>query len=226
MSSISPIATKHFASRINQLRCDYLDAPVSGGGVGARAASLTIMVGGPKAAFQKVRPLLELMGRNIILVGGNGDGQTTKVANQIIVSLTIEVVTLLFTSRIDSDPAKVCQALMDGLASSCFLEVRGERMVKRNFDPSFAIARHQTDLNLALARARELGIRLPNISAYDIIEKPISDGKPRYGVERALEQSRDFEQAVRLARNRSQPRCWPHRATAPDHGNGARRPAQ
>jgi 2-hydroxy-3-oxopropionate reductase len=164
MSSISPIATKAFARRINELGCDYLDAPVSGGEVGAKAASLTIMVGGPQGAFDKVWPLLELMGKNITLVGGNGDGQTTKVANQIIVALNIEAVgeALLFASKAGADPAKVRQALMGGFASSRILEVHGERMVKRTFDPGFRIELHQKDLNLALQGARALGVALPN----------------------------------------------------------------
>ena len=139
MSSISPIATKEFAKKVNALGCDYLDAPVSGGEVGAKAASLTIMVGGPEAAFERVKPLFEKMGKNITLVGGNGDGQTTKVANQIIVALTIEAVAeaMLFASKAGADPAKVRQALMGGFASSRILEVHGERMVKRTFDPGF-----------------------------------------------------------------------------------------
>ena len=142
MSSISPIATKDFARRINALGCDYLDAPVSGGDVGARAASLTIMVGGPAQAFETVKPIFELMGKNITLVGGNGDGQTTKVANQIIVALTIEAVgeALVFAAKAGADPARVRQALMGGFASSRILEVHGERMVKRNFAPGFRIA--------------------------------------------------------------------------------------
>ncbi|OCC00286.1 2-hydroxy-3-oxopropionate reductase [Labrys sp. WJW] len=164
MSSISPIATKRFARRINELGCDYLDAPVSGGEVGAKAASLTIMVGGPEAAFERAKPLFEKMGKNITLVGGNGDGQTTKVANQIIVALTIEAVgeALLFASKAGADPAKVRQALMGGFAASRILEVHGDRMVKRTFDPGFRIALHQKDLNLALDGARTLGIALPN----------------------------------------------------------------
>ena len=167
MSSISPIATKGFAERINALGCDYLDAPVSGGEVGAKAASLTIMVGGPQAAFDRVRPLFEAMGKNITLVGGNGDGQTTKVANQIIVALTIEAVAegLLFASKAGADPAKVRQALMGGLATSRILEVHGERMIKRTFDPGFRIELHQKDLNLALQGARSLGVSLPNTAA-------------------------------------------------------------
>ncbi len=164
MSSISPIATKEFARRVNELGCDYLDAPVSGGEVGAKEASLTIMVGGPERAFEKVRPLFEKMGRNVTLVGGNGDGQTTKVANQIVVALTIEAVgeALLFASKAGADPAKVRQALMGGFASSRILELHGKRMVERSFDPGFRIELHQKDLNLALQGARALGLSLPN----------------------------------------------------------------
>ena len=157
MSSISPIETKQFAKRINELLCEYLDAPVSGGEVGAKNATLTIMVGGSEDTFNKVKPLFELMGKNITLVGGNGDGQTCKVANQIIVALTIEAVgeALLFAS-------KVRQALMGGFASSKILEIHGERMIKRTFDPGFRIELHQKDLNLALSGARALGLSLPN----------------------------------------------------------------
>jgi 2-hydroxy-3-oxopropionate reductase len=163
MSSISPIETKRFAARVNALGCDYLDAPVSGGEVGAKAATLTIMVGGPQAAFDRVKPLLDAMGKNVTLVGGNGDGQTTKVANQIIVALTIEAVgeALLFASRAGADPVRVRQALLGGFAASRVLEVHGERMIKRTFAPGFRIALHQKDLNLALTGARALGISLP-----------------------------------------------------------------
>jgi 2-hydroxy-3-oxopropionate reductase len=164
MSSISPIETKKFAAQINKLGCEYIDAPVSGGEVGAKNAALTIMVGGTEAAFAKVKPLFELMGKNITLVGGNGDGQTCKVANQIIVALTIEAVgeALLFASKAGADPAKVRQALMGGFASSKILEVHGERMIKRTFNPGFRIELHQKDLNLALSGARALHISLPN----------------------------------------------------------------
>jgi 2-hydroxy-3-oxopropionate reductase len=163
MSSISPFATRTFAQRINALGCDYLDAPVSGGEVGAKAATLTIMVGGPAAAFERVKPLFELMGKNITLVGANGDGQTCKIANQIIVALTIAAVgeALVFASKAGADPMRVRQALMGGFAASRILEVHGERMIKRTFQPGFRIRLHQKDLNLALAGARELGIALP-----------------------------------------------------------------
>ena len=164
MSSISPIETKAFAQRINELGCQYLDAPVSGGEVGAKAGTLTIMVGGEQAAFDQVKPLFELMGKNITLVGGNGDGQTCKVANQIIVALNIEAVAeaLLFASKAGADPSRVREALMGGFASSKILEVHGERMVKRTFDPGFRIELHQKDLNLALSNARAMGLSLPN----------------------------------------------------------------
>ena len=163
MSSISPTATKTFAQKIHALGADYIDAPVSGGEVGAKAASLTIMCGGDPAVFERVKPLLEKMGKNITLVGGNGDGQTTKVANQIIVALNIAAVgeALLFASKAGADPAKVRQALMGGFAASRVLEVHGERMVKRTFNPGFRIALHQKDLNLALQGAKELGVALP-----------------------------------------------------------------
>ncbi len=164
MSSISPVETKEFAEKINALGCSYLDAPVSGGEVGAKAGTLTIMVGGDQTIFDKVKTLFELMGQNITLVGKNGDGQTCKVANQIIVALTIEAVAeaLLFASKAGADPAKVREALMGGFASSKILEIHGERMIKRTFDPGFRITLHQKDLNLALSNARKLQMALPN----------------------------------------------------------------
>jgi 2-hydroxy-3-oxopropionate reductase len=163
MSSIDPIATRGFAQKIKALGCDYLDAPVSGGEVGAKAASLTIMVGGEPEAFERVKPLLQLMGKNITLVGGPGDGQVCKVANQIIVALNIAAVgeALVFASKAGADPARVREALMGGFASSRILEVHGERMIKRTFNPGFRIALHQKDLNLALQGARALGVALP-----------------------------------------------------------------
>lgn len=165
MSSISPTATKDFAARIQALGGEYLDAPVSGGEVGAKQATLTIMVGGAPAAFERAQPLFAAMGKNVTLVGeGNGAGQTCKVANQIIVALTIEAVgeALVFAAKAGADPAKVRQALMGGLATSRILELHGERMIKRTFDPGFRIALHQKDLNLALQTGRELGVALPN----------------------------------------------------------------
>ena len=165
MSSISPTATKDFAARIREKGGDYLDAPVSGGEVGAKNAALTIMIGGPQAAFDRAKPLFDLMGKNITLVGTeNGAGQTCKVANQIIVALNIEAVAeaLTFAAKAGADPAKVREALMGGFAASKILEVHGERMIKRTFNPGFKIKLHQKDLNLALQAGRDLGVALPN----------------------------------------------------------------
>ena len=199
MSSISPIATKAFAKKINALGCDYLDAPVSGGEVGAKNATLSIMVGGPEAVFARIKPLFELMGKNITLVGGNGDGQTAKVANQIIVALNIEAVAeaLLFAARAGADPARVRLALMGGFAASKILEVHGERMIKRTFDPGFRIALHQKDLNLALGTARELGVSLPNTAmAQELFNACAAHGGKAWdhsAMVKALEKMSNFE---------------------------------
>ena len=199
MSSISPVATKDFAKRINALGCDYLDAPVSGGEVGAKNASLSIMVGGDEAVVDRVMPVFAAMGKNITRVGGNGDGQTCKVANQIVVALTIEAVAegLLFAAKAGADPAKVRQALMGGLATSRILEVHGERMIKRTFDPGFRIELHQKDLNLALSSARAIGVSLPNTAtAQELFNSCVAQGGKAWdhsGMVRALEKLADFE---------------------------------
>jgi len=199
MSSISPLETKRFAERIYSFGSDYLDAPVSGGQVGAQAATLTIMVGGNQQPFERARPFFELMGRHITLVGKNGDGQMCKVANQIIVALTIEAVgeALLLAAKAGADPAKIKQALMGGFASSRILEVHGERMLKRNFDPGFRIELHQKDLSLALSTARQIGVSLPNTSTCQELFNSCSahGGKAwdHSGMVRALETLANFE---------------------------------
>jgi 2-hydroxy-3-oxopropionate reductase len=199
MSSISPLATKEFAQRITQMGCYYLDAPVSGGQVGAINATLSIMVGGDEKVFERIQPLFALMGKNITWVGAAGDGQTAKVANQIIVALTIEAVAeaLLFASRAGADPARVRQALMGGFASSKILEVHGDRMVKRTFDPGFRIALHQKDLNLALNSARSLGVSLPNTaSTQELFNACVAHGgaaSDHSGLVKALEKMANFE---------------------------------
>lgn len=199
MSSISPIATKEFAQKINALGCEYLDAPVSGGQVGAKNATLSIMVGGAESTFEKIKPLFALIGKNINLVGGNGDGQTAKVANQIIVALNIEAVgeALLFAAKAGADPEKVRQALMGGFASSKILEVHGERMVKRTFDPGFRIELHQKDLNLALNSAKALGVSLPNTAtAQELFNACTAHGGKAWdhsAMVRALEKLANFE---------------------------------
>jgi 2-hydroxy-3-oxopropionate reductase len=164
MSSISPIETKAFAAKLKEKGVDYVDAPVSGGEVGAKNAALTIMAGGSEAAFARAKPLLELMGKNITHVGEVGAGQVCKVANQIIVALNIQAVSeaLVFASKAGADPAKVRQAISGGFAASRILELHAERMIKGTFDPGFKIKLHQKDLSLALASARTLGLSLPN----------------------------------------------------------------
>ena len=167
MSSISPVETKRFASDINRLYCYYVDAPVSGGDTGAKDATLTIMVGAEEKIFIQIKPLLELMGKKITLIGDNGAGQICKIANQIIVALTIEAVgeALLLVSKAGVDQNKVRQALMSGFASSRVLEIHGERMINQAFEPGFRVELHQKDLNIALSNARALGINLPNTTA-------------------------------------------------------------
>jgi len=179
MSSIDPIATKGFGSAIEALGCDYVDAPVSGGEVGAKNAALTIMVGARPAVFERVTPLFQVMGKNITLVGEIGTGQVTKVANQIIVALNIEAVAeaLLFAAKAGADPARVRKALLGGFAASRVLEVHGERMINRTFDPGFRIRLHQKDLNLALSGARALGMSLPNTaSAQQLFSACVANG--------------------------------------------------
>jgi len=201
MSSISPLETKQYANNINELGCAYLDAPVSGGEVGAKNAALTIMVGGSEATFNQVKPIFDLLGKNITLVGGNGDGQTCKVCNQIIVALNIEAVgeALLFAAKAGADPAKVRQALMGGFAASRILEVHGERMIKRTFDPGFRIELHQKDLSLALSGARAMGMSLPNTAtAQELFNSCVAHGGAKWdhsALVRALENMANHEVA-------------------------------
>ncbi|KQP42921.1 2-hydroxy-3-oxopropionate reductase [Methylobacterium sp. Leaf104] len=193
MSSISPIATRDFAARLAERGVEYLDAPVSGGEVGAKNAALSIMVGGKADAFERVKPLFDLMGKTVTHVGDTGAGQVAKVANQIIVALTIEAVAegLLFASKAGADPAKVREAITGGLATSRILELHGERMIKRTFDPGFRIALHQKDLNLALEGAKSLGLALPGTAlAQQLFSVCVANGagdKDHSALVRALE---------------------------------------
>jgi len=178
MSSISPIATKEFARNLKEMGIEMLDAPVSGGQVGAQNAALSIMVGGSVENFERIKPYFEIMGKNIVHIGGNGDGQTCKVANQIVVALTIEAVAeaLLFASKAGADPAKVRAALLGGFAQSRILELHGERMIKRTFQPGFRVRLHQKDLNLALESARKMGLSLPNTATAQELFNAIAAG--------------------------------------------------
>jgi len=205
MSSISPVETKRFAARIEALGADYLDAPVSGGDVGARNATLSIMAGGKPEVFERVRPLFERLGRNITRVGGSGDGQICKVANQIVVAATIGAVAegLLFAAKAGADPATVRQALMGGLATSRILELHGARMIERRFEPGFRVALHQKDLNLALSAAREIGLSLPATAAcQQLFNACVANGGAGWdhsGLLRALEGLAGFEIAAAAA---------------------------
>jgi len=205
MSSISPVETKRFAARIEALGADYLDAPVSGGDVGARNATLSIMAGGKPEVFERVRPLFERLGRNITRVGGSGDGQTCKVANQIVVAATIGAVAegLLFAAKAGADPATVRRALMGGLATSRILELHGARMIERRFEPGFRVALHQKDLNLALSAAREIGLSLPATAAcQQLFNACVANGGAGWdhsGLLRALEGLAGFEIAAAAA---------------------------
>ncbi|KQP19567.1 2-hydroxy-3-oxopropionate reductase [Pseudorhodoferax sp. Leaf267] len=199
MSSISPVETKDFARRIEALGADYLDAPVSGGDVGAKNATLSIMCGGKPEVFDRMQPVFALMGKNITRVGGTGDGQTCKVANQIVVALTINAVAegLLFAARAGADAAKVREALMGGLATSRILDILGERMVQRKTEPGFRIALHQKDLNLALSSARTLGLALPaTATAQQLFSACVAQGGAGWdhsAMVRALENLSNFE---------------------------------
>ncbi|NTS33611.1 2-hydroxy-3-oxopropionate reductase [Phyllobacterium sp. BT25] len=201
MSSISPIETKEFAKKVRETGSEYIDAPVSGGEVGAKGATLSIMAGGSQEAFDRALPLFKLMGKNITLVGDCGDGQVTKVANQIIVALTIEAVSeaLVLASKAGADPARVREALMGGFASSRILEVHGDRMIKRTFDPGFRISLHQKDLNLALQSAKTLGVSLPNTaSTQELFNSCAANGDSgldHSGLVRALERIANHEVA-------------------------------
>lgn len=168
MSTISPVATKEFAAKIIAAGGDYLDAPVSGGDVGAQAGSLSIMVGGSDEAFARVLPIFQLMGQNITHIGPVGSGQTTKMANQVIVALTMQAVAeaLVLASKSGADPEKVRRALMGGFASSRILEIHGERMTSGSFVPGFKVDLHQKDISSALNTARELQVALPGTAGF------------------------------------------------------------
>lgn len=199
MSSIAPVPTREFARRIHEAGGEYVDAPVSGGEGGAINAALTIMVGATDQGFERARPILEVMGKTITHIGGHGDGQTCKVANQIVVALTIEAVAegLLFASRAGADVAKVRESLLGGLAQSKILDVHGERMIQRTFDPGFKIKLHQKDLNLALEGARSLDLALPGTAnAQQLFQACAAYGGADWdhsGILRALERLANHE---------------------------------
>ena len=163
MSTISPTATKVFAERLEKLGLEMLDAPVSGGETGAINATLSIMVGGKTNVFERVKPLFECMGKNIVHIGGNGAGQVAKACNQIVVAVTIEAVAeaLTFARKNGADPAKVREALLGGFAGSKIMEVHGKRMLDDDFKPGFKVGLHQKDMRIVMETAHQLGVALP-----------------------------------------------------------------
>jgi len=163
MSTISPTATKDFADRLERLGMEMLDAPVSGGEAGAINATLSIMVGGKVPVFERVKPLFECMGKNIVHIGGHGDGQVAKACNQIVVAVTIEAVAeaLTFARKNGADAAKVREALMGGFAGSKIMEVHGKRMLDNDFKPGFKVGLHQKDMRIVMETAHQLGLALP-----------------------------------------------------------------
>ena len=163
MSTISPTATKSFAERLAKLDIAMLDAPVSGGETGAINGTLSIMVGGKSAVFERVKPLFECLGKNIVHIGDHGAGQVAKACNQIVVAVTIEAVAeaLTFARKNGADPARVREALMGGFAGSKIMEVHGKRMLDNDFKPGFKVGLHQKDMRIVMETAHQLGVALP-----------------------------------------------------------------
>jgi 2-hydroxy-3-oxopropionate reductase len=163
MSTISPVATRRYAEELKKRGAEMLDAPVSGGEVGAVNATLSIMVGGDSAVFAHVKPYFEHMGKNIVLIGGNGAGQVAKACNQIVVAVTIQAVAeaLTFARRNNVDAGKVREALMGGFAGSKIQEVHGKRMLDNDFKPGFKTKLHQKDLKIVMDAAHQMGLGLP-----------------------------------------------------------------
>ena len=163
MSTISPAVARRVTAAVQKVGSDALDAPVSGGQVGAQNATLSIMVGASTTAFERAKPIFERMGKNIVHMGEAGAGQVTKAANQIVVAVTIAAVgeALVLASKSGVDPAKVREALLGGFAQSKILDLHGTRILQRNFQPGFKVKLHRKDLAIALNTARELGVALP-----------------------------------------------------------------
>ncbi|MDY6875500.1 MAG: 2-hydroxy-3-oxopropionate reductase [Chloroflexota bacterium] len=163
MSTISPVVARDLAAKAEQLGVEMLDAPVSGGDVGARQGTLSIMVGGKPEVFDRVLPVFQTMGKNIVRVGDAGAGQVTKACNQIVVALTIEAISeaLVLATKAGVDPARVREALLGGFAQSRILDVHGQRFLNRNFQPGFKARLHHKDLKIALETGRTYGVPLP-----------------------------------------------------------------
>jgi 2-hydroxy-3-oxopropionate reductase len=168
MSTISPSVTRAIAARLVDRAVEMLDAPVSGGETGAIAGTLSIMVGGNERAFSRAKPLFEVMGRNIVHVGGNGAGQICKACNQVVISHTLAGVgeAMLLARRAGVDPARIREALLGGFAYSRILEVHGKRMIDGDYKPGFTARLHQKDMRIVMEAAHELGLALPGAARF------------------------------------------------------------
>jgi 2-hydroxy-3-oxopropionate reductase len=168
MSTISPAASRKLAVRLAEHRVGMLDAPVSGGEAGAVAGTLSIMVGGAVDAFARARPLLEVLGRNVVHIGGNGAGQVAKACNQVVIAQTLLGVgeAFLLAKAAGVDPAKVRAALLGGFANSRVLEVHGQRLLDGDYAPGFKASLHRKDMRIVLEAAHELGVALPGAAQF------------------------------------------------------------
>jgi len=180
MSTIAPATARKVYEALEGKGVDALDAPVSGGDVGAKSGTLSIMVGGTEEAFQRAKPLFEVMGKNIVLIGEAGAGQVTKACNQVVVALTIQAVAEAMTlaRKADVDPAKVREALLGGFAQSRILDLHGQRILDRNFQPGFRVRLHRKDLAIALQTGREQSLPLPaTAQTADMMDALLDQGK-------------------------------------------------
>jgi 2-hydroxy-3-oxopropionate reductase len=169
MSTISPVVTEELSQKAQEKGASMLDAPVSGGDVGAIEGTLAIMVGGSEEDFERAKPLFEVMGKTVTHVGPSGTGQVVKAANQIVVALTIEAVSeaLVLGSKGGVAPEKILDVLGGGLAGNKVMELKREKMLEHSFDPGFRIELHHKDLGIALAAGREYGVTLPVTAIVD-----------------------------------------------------------
>jgi len=178
MSTISPVVTREIAAECAERGIGWVDAPVSGGDVGAREATLSIMAGGSDEDFARAKPLFEALGKTIVHVGPVGSGQVVKACNQVVVALTIEAVSeaLVLGSKAGVDPATIIEVLSGGLAANKVMEVRGRNFLEHDFTPGFRIDLHHKDLGIALQTAREYGVALPNTAAVDQMLQALRSG--------------------------------------------------
>ena len=169
MSTISPVVSQELARGAEAKGVGILDAPVSGGDVGAKGGTLSIMVGGSAEDFERAKPIFEVLGKTVVHVGGPGAGQVVKAANQIVVGITYEAVSeaLVLGSKAGVDPAKILDVLSGGLAANRIMEVRRDNFLNHDFAPGFRIDLHHKDLGIALAAGREYGVPLPVTALLD-----------------------------------------------------------